>query len=111
MEAIQDLRKFLLNCNIAGFTYGEGCIVMEELKVGTELTLVRDKYNKFDPLAIAVYYKNSKLGYIPQKKNEALCVFLDMGYDAIFVSRISCINKETHLEKQVFINEYLRRKQ
>ena len=35
MEAIQDLRKFLLNCNIAGFTYGEGCIVMEELKVGS----------------------------------------------------------------------------
>ncbi len=68
MEAIQDLRKFLLNCNIAGFTYGEGCIVMEELKVGTELTLDRDKYNKFDPLAIAVYYKNSKLGYIPQKR-------------------------------------------
>ena len=65
MEAIQEFRKFLLNCNIAGFTYGEGCIVMEELKVGTELTLVRDRYNKFAPLAIAVYYKNSKLGYIP----------------------------------------------
>ena len=35
MEAIQDLRKFLLNCNIAGFTYDEGCIVMEELNVGS----------------------------------------------------------------------------
>ena len=34
-----------------------------------------------------------------------------MGYDDNFETRISEINKETHPEKQVFINVYLRRKQ
>ena len=57
METIVEKRKYFMGCSIAGFAYGEGCIVMDELKVGSPLELNRDAYNKFDPLAIAIYYK------------------------------------------------------
>ncbi len=109
MEPIVESRKYFMGCNIAGFAYGEGCIVMDELKVGTQIQLVRDNYNKFDPLAIAIYYKNSKLGYIPQDKNGPLALFLDMDYNDIFEVRISRLNPNAHPEKQVYINIYLKR--
>ncbi len=109
MEPIVESRKYFMGCNIAGFAYGEGCIVMDEVKVGTQVQLVRDNYNKFDPLAIAIYYKNSKLGYIPHDKNNLLALFLDMDYNDIFEVRISRLNPNAHPEKQVYINIYLKR--
>jgi hypothetical protein len=62
---------------------------------------------------INIFLINTKcyVKYYLHSTNKALCVFLDMGYDDIFETRISGINKETHPEKQVFINVYLRRKQ
>lgn len=54
MEPIVESRKYFMGCNIAGFAYGEGCIVMDELKVSTQVQLMRDNYNKFDPLAISI---------------------------------------------------------
>ena len=107
METIVEKRKYFMGCSIAGFAYGEGCIVMDELKVGSPLELKRDAYNKFDPLAIAIYYKDSKLGYIPQDKNGPLALFLDMDYNDIFEVRISKLNPNTHPEKQVSVNIYL----
>ena len=44
MEKRTEQRKHFLYCNIAGFMYGEGCIAFEELKMGTELKLVREEY-------------------------------------------------------------------
>lgn len=44
MEPIVENRKYFMSCNIAGFAYGEGCIVMDELKVGTQVQLVRDNF-------------------------------------------------------------------
>ena len=44
MEKRTEQRKHFLHCNIAGFMYWDGCIAFEELKMGTELKLVREEY-------------------------------------------------------------------
>jgi hypothetical protein len=40
---------------IAGFNYYDGCMALDELKVGAKLELVRDEYNKVDVNAVAIY--------------------------------------------------------
>ena len=50
--------------DIAGFSYWEGCMVMNQLKIGDEVQLVREENNKFDPYAVAIMFDGYKLGYI-----------------------------------------------
>ncbi len=40
--------------------------------------------------------------------NEIICNFLDMGYKGTFETRVCCLNKEAHPEKQVPINIYIK---
>lgn len=65
------INRHLSHFNIAGFTYWEGCIAFQELKVGSQLRLVREADNKFNPYAVAIYYENTKLGFIPRGRESA----------------------------------------
>ena len=89
MEKKTEMRKHFLHCNIAGFTYCDGCIVFGELEIGSELKLVREAENKHDPDAVAVYYNDVQLGFIPSSENETISKLLDMGYEDIFEVRVS----------------------
>ena len=97
------------NFFIAGFTYWEGCMAIADLKVGSQLQLVRERENRFDPHAVAIYYEDYKLGFIPRGENELIAKFLDLGYSEIFDLRVQRIALDAHPEKQVgvvlFINE------
>ena len=85
---------YYMDCHIAGFKYWDGLEVFEHLRIGTPLHLVREKDNKYDPEAIAVYWKDTKLGFIPTDKNTDLSKFLDMGHGDIFKVRINRVNPE-----------------
>ena len=76
------------NFNIAGFTYGDGCMALSELKIGSSLRLERELENRFDPYAVAIYFDDQKLGYIPRGENEMIAKFLDLGYSKIFDLRV-----------------------
>ena len=110
MEKRTEQRKHFLHCNIAGFTYWDGCIAFEELKMGTILELVREEHNSHDPNAVAIYYKDMKLGFIPKRHNELLSQFIEMGHDAVFEVRVCQIDEEAHPELQVYVNVYIKRK-
>ena len=64
---------------IAGFQYYEGENIWPQMKVGDALTLQREQQNRYDPHAIAVYWQQSKLGYIPRRENRTLAQMLDRG--------------------------------
>jgi len=51
--------------------------MFHQLKVGQELTLVREEKNKYDQYAIAVYYQKYKLGYIAAYENIVIANMLD----------------------------------
>jgi hypothetical protein len=97
------------NFFIAGFTYWEGCMAIADLKVGSQLQLVRERENRFDPHAVAIYFNEHKLGFIPRDENELIAKFLDLGYSEMFDLRVQRIALDAHPEKQVgavvFINE------
>ena len=97
------INRHLSHFNIAGFTYWEGCIAFQELKIGSRLRLVREADNKFDPYAVAIYYENTKLGFIPRGENQLVAQFMDLGYNKIFDMRVQRICPDAHPEKQVWV--------
>jgi hypothetical protein len=89
------------NFSLAGFTYYDGIEVFQELKVGTLLTMLAEPENKYDPSAIAIYYGEKKLGFIPKEENKLIFQFLTLGHSSLFEVRINRISPESHPEKQV----------
>lgn len=103
------LRKVhLASFHIAGFGYWEGCEAFEHLKIGTCLTLVREEDNRFDPYAVAIYYGEYKLGYVPRGSNQDISKCLDMGLDDIFEVRITRLASDVHPEQQVDVVVFLK---
>ena len=100
--------KHFGNFHIAGFTFHEGCMAFSELKIGSKLRLVREEDNKFDPFAVAIYYEEYKLGFIPRDGNEIFAQFIDAGYTDIFDMRVQRITPEAHPEKQVGVVVFLK---
>lgn len=89
------------NFHIAGFSYWDGCEAFNKLHIGTKLDLVREEDNKFDPYAVAIYYEDYKLGFIPRGSNHDISKYLDMGLADIYDVRITRITPDDHPENQV----------
>lgn len=89
------------NFTLAGFTYYEGIDVFQELKVGSFLMMKAEPQNKYDPCAVALYYGNKKLGFVPREENPMIFKFLQLGYTDLFEVRINRISPESHPEKQI----------
>lgn len=85
---------------IAGFTYYDGPFFFEELKVGTRLTLKRDKKNGYDPQAIKILYGDVKIGYVPRTDNSTLYKLLKVGFKNIECV-IQQVSPQHHMEKQI----------
>jgi hypothetical protein len=110
---------YFMDCHLAGRKYHDADEVWDELKVGTNLKLERDKENRNDANAVAVIYerKNKKdevedeflIGYIPRTDNVTIAGFLEMGWNTIFECRISKINPDAHPENQVHLTIRVKR--
>lgn len=98
----------LANFHIAGFSYWDGCEAFEHLKIGTKLDLVREEDNAFDPYAVAIYYKDLKLGFIPRGENHDISKYLDMGFGDIYEVRITRLTPDAHPENQVEVILYIK---
>lgn len=104
-------KLFFMECHLAGRQYHDADEVWDELKVGTQLKLVRDMDNKYDQDAVAVVYDKVYtdtdetdeflIGYIPRDNNETIAQLLEMGWKNIFECRISKINPDAHYENQI----------
>jgi HIRAN domain len=89
----KDFRKiYLLQCFIAGFRHYEGMQLLQIMKEGDLLELVREPQNEYDECAIALHYQNKKIGFIPAETNEMLSYLLD-------AEALSMFAVITHLEK------------
>lgn len=64
---------------IAGFHYYEGGRLWSEFECEQALTLQRETDNAYDKRAVAIYWQNQKLGYIPQRDNATISQLLDRG--------------------------------
>lgn len=103
-------RRFYSRFKVAAVTYCEALFVIDQLKPGTQLEMERDSNNLHDANAIAIYYDDHKVGYIPRDINEDLASFLDMGWSEMFDIRVSAINLEAHPEQRIEATIFINRK-
>lgn len=64
---------------VAGFQYHDGEKVWPRLSTGDSLRLLREQDNPYDRRAVAVYWGESKLGYVPRAANAAVSQMMDRG--------------------------------
>jgi hypothetical protein len=100
-------RRHFCHFNIAGFTYYDGPVAFNDLKIGTELTLKFDETNKYDAHAVEIYYGENKLGFVPRHANTELSKLLECGHHNWFETRIQRISKRENPENQVQVIVYL----
>ncbi len=51
----------------------------DELKQSVRLDMKREGRNKYDHFAIALWYRQTKIGFIPKDKNQVLARLMDAG--------------------------------
>lgn len=100
--------RHFLDFAIAGLTYYDLPMVYEQLHVGTKLRLVREADNPFDPYAVALYYEDAKLGFVPRSENHELSKFCEQGYTDIFEVRINRISSQSDVEGQIGVVIYIK---
>jgi len=64
---------------LAGFQYHSGRRVWRYLHEGETLRFKREPFNFHDHNAVAVYFRNEKLGYLPEDQNQIAAQLLDRG--------------------------------
>lgn len=101
-------RVHLTNFHIAGFSFWDGAEAFEHLKIGTQLDLVREPDNKFDAYAVAIYFGDFKLGFIPRGENHDISKYLDMGLADIYEVRIQRISPDMNPENQIEVIVYIK---
>lgn len=74
--------------NIAGFQYHDGPSVFFKLTVGTMLRLVPEPDNPHDPEAIAIYFEDTMIGYVPSSENSLLALLAFYGHEGIFECQV-----------------------
>jgi hypothetical protein len=75
----QTVKLLVQSSPLAGFQYHAGAALWDELKVGDELTLVREPDNPHDARAVRVEWQGTQLGYLPRAENEAVAAAMDRG--------------------------------
>ena len=106
---MKDLRHFS-HFSLAGFTYWEGALVFNKLQIGTELRLDYEPDNRYDPKAVAIYFGDHKLGYVPRSHNGPISKFLEMGHHP-FACYIQQLDPAAHPEQQVGVVVFVKKAQ
>lgn len=100
------VKEHLAHFDIAGFTYYEGSEAFENFKIGTKLQLKLEPENKFDARAIALFYNDFKLGFVPRTENRIIYKLLKIGFEGL-ETKIQRIDATAHPENQVSVIVHL----
>lgn len=93
--------------HIAGFQHYDGALVLDKLKPGKKLKMVPDPENPYDPNAIELRYKKTKLGYVPRDDNEQLALMAFYGHKGVFEARVLQTDPEADPWRQVRVGIYV----
>ena len=78
-QASATRRVRLQESPINGLQYYDSERVLNRLRAGDRLTLRREPDNRYDERAVAVYWRDRKLGYLPRVENTAAAYMMDSG--------------------------------
>lgn len=93
--------KEFLTCNIAGQSHWDLAEVFGELSVGSKLRLESEADNPYDSNAVAVFWHDTKLGYVPRALNDVISQLLIFGHNDVFNAYVLAIDSSKDLEHRV----------
>lgn len=91
----------LLTTYVAGWGWHDGASVLRMLKPGKRLRLIREAGNKHDVNAVALYFSNTKIGYIPKKENGAIAKLMDDGMGSSLAACVSAVEQDAQNQMMV----------
>jgi hypothetical protein len=97
---------YLLQSFVRGFQYYEGPSLINQMKEGDMLELVREPDNAHDPCAIALHWNKKKIGFIPAEDNEMLSKLLDIGIPEL-IAEITFLQPDAAAWENVRIAVYV----
>ena len=101
---ITDFATPYMTCVVAGTQFIEDQRIFYKFEVNDMLTLQYEE-NEYDENAVAIYFKDYKIGYVPRKQNKELSKILKTGWDKIFIAYVS--DWQGHGEKRKITVEIL----
>ena len=99
--------RYLIDFNVAGMRYWDGALVLTAIKPGDTLKLVAEHGNSYDPDAVALYYKDKKIGYIPQEYNSLPAQLLRFGDTHVIECRVLKVDPTADPWKQIRAGIYM----
>lgn len=105
LEAKLVKKQKLLQCFVAGFRYYNGPQLINKMEIGDTIKLVREPNNKYDNKAIALYFQNNKIGFIPQMDNQVISNMMDVNM-MLLNAEISYVNpkKDSWEQLEIIVN-------
>ena len=100
MQSKYEPSRSYLDFHIAGFAHHDGLEVIDSLTLGAQVDLCCEPGNPYDTQAVAIYFGETKIGYVPRDDNPFLFQLLYYGHDDIFVARINMVDTAAHPERQ-----------
>ena len=95
LQAIIPKRKtYLQQFFVAGFRHYKGMELLGLMQTNDLLELRREPENEYDNCAVALYWQQEKIGYVPANLNELLSRLMDAG-------ALPLLGMITHLNKEV----------
>lgn len=95
LQALVPKRKiYLQQFFVAGFRHYNGMDLLPYMEVNDLLELRREPDNEHDDCAIALYWQQEKIGYIPAEQNEMLAKLMD-------AQALPLLGRITHLNREV----------
>lgn len=92
---------------IAGFQHHDGALALGKLKPGKKLELVPEPDNPYDPDAVALYRKETMLGYVPKGKNALIAQLARFGHGDVFECRVMQVDPQADPWEQVRVGIYV----
>ena len=75
----RDLPHSAHECYVSGYFFNDAAKVEPCLRKGLQLNMVREYLNAVNPNAIAIYFKDKKLGYVSHDISTELAAQMDKG--------------------------------
>lgn len=89
--------------NIDRFSVFDGLDVIDQLKAGTKVELKSEPENPFDFEAVAIFFDDCKLGYIPSEVNYEISTILYFGHEDVFEAVISEVYPDMELDSRFVV--------
>ena len=101
----QQMRILVQSSPLAGFQYYGGKILLDEMREGDRLALVREPDNRHDPFAVRIEWRGAKLGYLPRSDNRDVAEEMDRGTP--IAGRIGRLTTDRNPWKRVRVDVYV----